>query len=367
MKRYVDATLRKAGSRKLRLHRTRPPLRTSQQFSFHDVTIDVFLAKDFLNGTWVHQGLKNTVFRCRKTFSRYGNVSTILDYDEKSAVYLGRATYVIDGKTICEWLSFRLVPALGEPLLTEDLQVCEVGGKDLLDVLIEQQVVDNNREPLSQILSLSRLCGIHPYAEIGENPARLPTKLQYGALLFACMHSFLSDRKHLGSLKPAVITALFHKPFLNSFMAHKTASRIEIPTAHDVLGETLRDPSVGLKRDEKVYSYPGYFFQIHQLLNALTSLIDSQRLRDSTIMYHAKLDAPLREIRERSPHISTLLEQLEHLSQLTNCEGLLHESNMTGRELRDYIDLHVADGPTLHLLSIDGWKKEVSRFISSII
>ncbi|MDB4777994.1 hypothetical protein OAG68_00895 [bacterium] len=367
MKQLVDIARWNAGNRKQRVARTRRQIGPSQNFSFHDVTIDVFLAKDFFNRSWVHHRLKDIVQQCRKTFSRYGNVANILDYDTKSAVYLGRATYTIDGKIVHEWLSFRLVPALGEPRLTEDLKGCEIGGRNLLEALIEQQIVDTRGESLSQILTLSRLCGIHPYLAEGENPVELPKKLQYGAILFACMQSCFNNRQHLESLEPKVITALFQRPFLDAFMAHGATAKIEIPTAREVLRGSLKNPSIVLKRDEKSYRYPGYFLHLHELLKALTALIDSQRLRDTTIIHHAKLNAPLREIRKRNPRTSTLLEELEHLSELITHEGLLHDSDMTGSELREYIDIHVSDGPTLHLLAIDDWRKEIARFINSII
>lgn len=339
-------------------------LEPGQQFDFSSVTIQVYKAKDYLDPTWASDVHAIIVKECRKTFSRYGDVASIVNYDLKSAVYIARADYWVDGIPVSEWLTLRLVPAIGTPALNEDLIACTYQGTSLLQLLEASDLLKKDIDPLLQIVTVSRVCGVHPYpTRAHDENLVIRGKLQYGALLFACMMQVACAWQDTATaFRPSLITALFHKRFLDTFMRHQGTTPLVFTPARHVLGI---DGDVILKRDEKSYKYPGYFLELYQLLDTLQMLIDTGVITDATVMHHTKSDIPLATIRSRSKTTGSLLEALANLSDLTTHDGILYDSTMTGKELRAYIDAHVPDGPVLHLLHIETWKSQLDQFIQS--
>ena len=100
---------------------TQPKLPAPDSFyKKHNVTFEVYRAKNLYSQKWRHPSLHKLVSASRTSYQRYGLRALFDKYDNKAAIYLIRAQYhgkkLKNGnaRLINEWLSVRMVPGDGK-------------------------------------------------------------------------------------------------------------------------------------------------------------------------------------------------------------------------------------------------------------
>lgn len=273
----------------------------------------------------------------RKTYTRYGRVPPIDEYDKKSAIYLARAVYPmrINSRRITaeEWLSVRFIPAAGPPRATEDLLVCRVGGKAILP-LLRQQWCGGDPHGIKQFVTLSRLCRIAPAH--GKN--------KYTPQLFALMNrQFVHDMRQEGA-PYTMLTALLQPRLIDRALS-VAKPRIRPPFVR-------AEQTLGLEEGERVridrtllsYRYPGYFLRMDELADALARLAEKGKV-------------PRRAVPQRA---ETFEEQVAAGRLAGN---ILPTLLMREPALRKEIDRTVGDAVALYLMPLADWEKGIDRML----
>ena len=343
------------------------------------VRFEVYKAKDFFCTDWNDDRLAKLVFACRRSFLRYGKVPLQDKYDDKSAVYLARATYNFyapETKTEMpaeEWLSLRFIPGHGTPESTDDLDVCIYRNKPIKYWLLKHLTKSENKiyEHLDPFVTISRFSKISPYFlndKEQEEKIFLSSRLNYIGELFTLInHVFLQDCEK--SNAPFRLITCMLKPEIEDRIASSIHEKKESKLSLDSADKFFRWPkgSVKMLRGDLSFSFPGYFFGLQEILLALKKLIESKKLSHFTLLHY--LDTPLTidqliDLCQRD--IVAALYHTNNLSKMFFESGRLHKARIGGKRLRSMAEKEITGGPSLKVEHIDSLRKKVSTFLKNL-
>ncbi len=354
----------------------------SRVIELGDTTFFVYRAKSLFSRAWESTFLSSKVAQARETYQVYNDSLPLLDsYDDKSAVYLVQARYPIETDTINteieEWISLRFVPAVGEPELSEDLKhhhlVVDGMARPLLPAITETfaEQFGSEQHMLKGLFTYSRLSACRPrtidsrhqdtVAQYWRESA-IRTKNRWTQLAFALMNDqFFTDYDQT-EYSPTLFTTQINGRLAEVVFNHRmgsTDSYFSFPYAYTVLG--FKDPNaVRLDRQQfgkHLYQYPGYFLQTKDLVAALDQLIQQGLMSQKTLEPYLPVDWD--SIKE-----APVYYHLSGLGPVLTQDGPLPESQITGMELRSYLDQVVGDGVKLRILDADSVRNQCKSIIS---
>jgi len=341
------------------------------EYTVNGILFQVYRAKQLHTPKWSSTILKSLVMRARKSYMRYGPVAEEDAYDVKSAIYLTRAVYTqmyfSDLYPVEEWLSMRFVPADGLPQYTEDLIFCLCDNAVLVDWLLTSNL-NVTKDITNHILTMSRICSIPPYIIEGaqDNSMVLPEKLKYPGISFALMNKQFLDDCRSESKEYTYITGLFHDKLINNILTIVMNGGRKIPffrPAYDLLG--FEDQSrIKLNRSLFfIYEFSGYFLKTKQLYNLLVNLMRKGSLTANTFTHYIQ---NIKHIEQYMNDIDSFKQIMPKIGALLTTQGPLYGAKLTGEQLRRIIDEKVDDGPTLRMMKIDEWQKDIRTYLRNI-
>jgi hypothetical protein len=312
------------------------------------VVISCFLAKQAQRESWMSEELRTVVVRARRSYSRYGYVPPLDDYDRLAVVFAVRTIYKDEnGESVTEWFSVRFLPGhlLGVSEMHRFLQVY------VDDQTLAQMIKNRITETEERYWFISRICGSIEREAGSLGPHITPQYtsealcLAFSCLLsrFSCGQSFL-----LGIFRDELVERslqrIINKERLPRF------SGIE-----SILGGTQKH-RVCIDRSIEAYRYPGYFFDTADLKEFLCA-VGRQSLIPPVILR-----------RYLGVHADSLLQGGQVPVSAFSRLGLLFvhperklipKTELTGGELRRRLDAAVADGPHPRVLDAEALRNEL--------
>jgi len=335
------------------------------EYTVDGILFQVYRAKQLHTPKWSSAVLKDLVMRARKSYMRYGPVAKEDAYDVKSAIYLTRAVYTqmysSNLYTVEEWLSIKFVPADGLPQYTEDLILCLCDNVVLADWLLTSNL-NVAKDITNHIVTMSRICSIPPSVIKGgatkDNNMVLPEKLKYTGISFTLMNKQFLDDCRSESKEYTYITGLFHDKLITVIEGGR-----KIPIfrpAYDLLG--LEDQSrIKLNRSLFfIYKFSGYFLKTKQLYNLLVNLMRKGSLTANTLTHYIQ---NIKHVEQYMNNIDSFKQLMPKIGTLLTTQGPLYGAKLTGEQLRRIIDEKVEDSPTLRMMKIDEWQKDIDKYL----
>ena len=308
------------------------------------VCFEVYRVKNSGTKFWRDPVLKELLIYARNAYHVYGRRDPLDEYDPKASIYLVRAIYDSDdgSQKLEEWLSSRLVSGIGQPL----------GAGELNMYFYEEQPMDYwVRKPLgyedssfwNYVICSSRMCGIDPYIRESKGNQKIDTALKHTPVSNAILRTqFLIDNEH--ELPCKLVTAIIREDLRKnriSVMVRGEKIMRVYTMAHEFLG--IENPhAIMLDRDAFAYEFPSYWLDISQLLVLLGRLQDEGRLSEDGIRHYIGGSIPLNF---NSAKLGLLLA----------VDGKIHDSSMTGEELRVLVDKYVDEKPILRITDAREW------------
>lgn len=350
-----------------------PPLTPELSRQSNSTHFNIYLAKDLYDPNWKNQFLKDKVQEARSTYRDYysQNLPFFDEYDSKSAVYLVQIGYWInddDGEfEVEEWISMRFLPTDGNPPDSLDFQLQEVvngiSRRHLIDAMSETLVENGDtREFFSEVISFSRFCAIRPKSLDQRYQQRLNlffekhfgrvknlfTASAFGLTLEAFREYLIKIGRNY-----KWISCQIHERVKNDVLKLDTKEGIKY-WPFKLAEETLQLPDnqkIRINRDNNelyIYSYPGYFLSLEDLTRELSELIMKGKLSGSLVFkYFPQLTNW--QASSELPHVT----DFRNLGVLLTKSGPLPDSQLTGEELRDYLNKTVADNAKLYLMNFN--------------
>lgn len=342
-----------------------------REYQFGDARFFVYKVKDKSETNFSNRELHTLLLEARKSYLRYGNVALTDAYDEKSSIYLTRVVYPYTVDTVSfpleEWISVRFVPASGNPVSTEDLDVCVYKNKPLSQS-IHQNLLPTKSEPLSHLVTISRICRIAPRVPMQDvffSGTFLPQKNSYTALAFAAMNQlFLEESDEQGD-EYKYFTALAKQELFQKVLHLETnTTKVFFPfeSATTVLG-LKPDERVRMNRNLLSYRHPGYFLHLEEMIKLLEKLIDLGRLSEKSWQQFFQTTLCFQEFKEKFYQLpyQEFVPLVAGLSNLLLADGWIPGSRMHGTELRSLVDLCVSDAVQLYLAPAHLWKQGIQN------
>jgi len=339
-----------------------------------EALFDLYKAKDLYSEDWNDPALYEFLLEARKSYYVYDTGRPIFDeYEPKSAVYLVRAIYPLSvsgtDHLVEEWLSYRFIPYEGNPLGAGEMDLFLYKRKRV-DYWLPKLLFKGYRDFLKHTITGSRMCGIHPYFQIGEGEFdsgfKLPQKHRYTALCHALMHDQFWNECEDSGLVFKYFSIIVPDEIVRKMLSIEVDGRkvsVELTPAYKALG--ARGPEdVKLDRytqDLFAYRFPTYFLNLRQLANVLKRLVAEGRLSDSTIQHYMNADMTLDALLESGKPLRTLLGGAGNM--LTE-NGRLRGSTLTGSELRKIADIEVDDDPELKITEVKVWVESIKQVLS---
>lgn len=340
-----------------------------------EVSFEFYVAKNFFSNDWEAKSLRELTKIARRTYQRYGDVPIFDEYDNKAAVYLVRSIYSLPGlansnTSVEEWLGVRLIPAHGDPVSTEDLDVSFYSNKNVTEH-IRKKFFKNDEDVLHHVITTSRLCGISPFlSDTGKKLTGVivPRKQLYSAGSFAVIQKMFLEKNLSENLGYRYITSLFHEQFINKVLGTKVGGKhvkLNFLLAHELLNYDPKE--FKLDRSKLSYQYPGYFLDIKQLLKLLQKLLDKEIINTDTLRHYLKIEHDLDDlIKKAGSSVGDLIYELRLLGNLLTVEGGIKGSCFAGEALRKIVDEEVDDLPNLYIMPVDYWRGEVNKVLSQL-
>ncbi|MDP2695692.1 MAG: hypothetical protein Q8O87_00370 [bacterium] len=343
------------------------------QWQCGDVDIKIYRPRNLLGHDWYNEALFNILLHARNSYDVYGDRPLLDDHDYKSAIYLARVRYpfIVDGRELpCEeWLSFRLVPGIGEPLGSNELNKFFYRGRRV-DELVRERLFDG-QDYLSFVVASSRMCGIHPYLVYAKKHQRFSDRLskahKYTAFCYALVsHHFWED--YLRDNGCRFVTGIILNRFVDKALTVKIDGQgfgTAFTPAAEVLGIDSQE-EIYLDREDAgnyVYQFPAYWLNVRQLVSVLQRLIDRKLISNESLREYLGINCSFRELID-SPDF-TALGSLKDMGKLLTVSGDIGHSRITGEQLRLILDFAVSDGPELKITPLATLKDSVAEFIEA--
>lgn len=350
-----------------------------------NIVFALYRAKRLHDHAWEHPVLRRLVVEARKTYKVYGDdIPEINTYDLKSAIYLVRVTYLMHAEKysfpVEEWSSMRFVPAMGEPLRTEDLDFFVYAKKrektPVINIMSECFTFfrgKSEEEILSMIATQSRLCAIRPYALKKSDEeifftyikkTAVARKNHYVPICFALMNrQFLDDcQKEDEPIK--LLTSQIHTYLSDTVLSLSLPSgtqKLPFTNAHTYI-DGVNPHAIRIDREKPgvyAYQYPGYFLNVHDLARTFKELLSEKFISREALSPYLVSGVEFGAMFYH-PHI----KHFQKMGTLLTMKGKIDGSNITGEQLRKILNHRVSDGPTWRLLDIQIWRQGVTDFLS---
>ncbi len=266
------------------------------------IQFEVYQTKDLFRGEWKNDALRKLVIASRTSYQRWGDFQPLDRDDAKAVVYLVRLDYSLrgklDGAVIEEWVSYRFVPAGGDPSDVEELSLFVCDGKPVMEAA-KEILFGSQSNYRDFIVNSSRLCGIRPFFRDGEFEKYsdfLPSKHADVALGFAVINESFLDECFRKGFPFRYLFGIIRDELIVKALSVRRNGTIFSPAftpAHFVLG--VPETSIRLDRralSSYAYRFPLYFLnneelyasleQLHLSVDDIGSLIrsDDGKLRD---------------------------------------------------------------------------------------
>lgn len=330
------------------------------------VSCDIYRAKDMFCSQWNSEILQTLVVDARGSYYRYGNLSLLDSYDPKSAIYLVRASYKVffheagQSLPVEEWLSMRFTPVEGVPFGTSDLDECMYTKGSLIEKM-RSELFNGATDCLKHVVTISRICGVHPYLANNKNfPVNISKRHHYTALCFALMNQqFLLDSHQRFSY----ITGLFRDELIEKALTIQTRTGKCLPlfsSAYKMLNCLISE--VILNRDASAYIFPGYFLKMDQLVNVLNSCLNAGKISFNILKQYIpiKSEAELATLMHNRESAGAYLYQLKALLQHKGPLGV--DASFNGKVLQKLLDSSIEDGPQLKIMEVGKWRDDIKQF-----
>src|SRR3989339_40632 len=338
-----------------------------ESYDWQGVKFDIYLAKKFYSEQWENEPLRALVLKCRESFHRYGKVAVEDGYDNKSLVSIVGVSYLVDERLVKEWLTIRLVPAQGEPVLSEDLQVEFLDQKKLFD-LIKEKLFYNQENSAQRLFTISRFCGIAPYYQDNFQPVSDQKKIKFTALSFVLLCKFSLKFIDLTD-KHVYITAMFHHNIFERviYLKHNDQQAyLELPDTHETLSvnpESLRSFFPG----DVVFRHPTYFFKIKELILWVKKMLAEGKINSDTLQLFLKTEIDWDNAqRQLLDNKLALVNQLSSLGDLLSGDELLANSSCNRKQLRQLLEEEVPKSLILKLIYQSDLERRVEKFLTDL-
>ena len=327
------------------------------------ITVRVYETRRFM-GSWSSDVLRDLTILCRQSYSRYGDRNLFDKYDDKSAIYVARVSYFVPGVygqmyPVEEFLSARVVPGDVLPQGAGELEIYTHDGLRMDDV-IRDRFIGGRDDFWHFIFASSRMCGIHPLY-LNEKDERLNSPLSIKHQHSAYCYSLLNYQFLVDHPEPFwFMTGIISDNFVDNVLTINNNGRILKPhftPAHTFLG-VVKSKAPRLDRSAYAYKFPMYWLNVSQLLILLEELLKNGVLTENTFKYYLRTYLDFNQITR-----SRTSPELARLGDLLTVFGKLEGAEITGQELRQFIDRRVADEPELKITDSATWRKGLEDFV----
>ena len=242
----------------------------------------LYQAKNLFQDQWKSDALRKLVVISRTSYQRWGDFRPLDRDDAKAVVYLVRLNYPLrrklDGATVEEWVSYRFVPAGGDPPDVEELSLFGCDGRPIMEAA-KEILFGSQSDYRDFIVNSSRLCGIRPFFRDGEFEKYsdlLPSKHADVALGFAVINESFLDECSRKGLPFRYLFGIIRDELIVKALSVRRNGAIFSPAftpAHVVLGV----PEVSIRLDRQalssyVYRFPLYFLNNEELYASVRKL-----------------------------------------------------------------------------------------------
>lgn len=246
------------------------------------IQFEVYRAKSLFRDEWESDALRKLVVASRTSYQRWGDFRPLDRDDGKAVVYLVRLDYPhrekLDEAMIEEWVSYRFVPASGDPPDVEELSLFVCNGKPVMEAA--KEILFGSRSDYRDlIVNSSRLCGIRPFFRdqgFEKYSDLLPSKHADVALGFAVINESFLDECSRKGLPFRYLFGIIRDELIVKALSVRRNGAIFPPAftpAHVVLG--VPEASIRLDRQalsSYVYRFPLYFLNNEELYASVRKL-----------------------------------------------------------------------------------------------
>jgi len=334
-------------------------------YSWQKVKWKIYIAKNFSSHNWGDEVVHKLVLECRKSFRRYGDIALDDAFDKKSMVVLLQADFEKDNICQTEFFSLRVIPASGEPVLTEDLQITFRNGKNLYTI-IKERLFFGQSEIENNVFTLSRFCGFHVSDQLDDISDK--QRLKFTTVALSLMWWF--SLKHLPDIGGEVyLTAMFNREIFNKlskFNFDGQEKKLLLPEVE----ETILMPSNSLKNFSPgavAFHYPAYFFHLPRLVEWLKKMVSDNKISKLDLNHFLQKEVDLIKLEKQLT--GNKIEVIEHLSglgKLLNSPDVLPVSNTKSAALRDDLESSVEQPLTLKIVKLDRLHSILKNFLDDL-
>ncbi|MFA6423722.1 MAG: hypothetical protein WCV83_00210 [Candidatus Magasanikbacteria bacterium] len=328
-------------------------------YDWQGIRWEIFLAKNF-SSQWVNETTHNLVLKCRQSFERYGEISLEDDYDNKSLVLLARVHFENENGQQEEFFSLRLIPAQGEPFLTEDLQVILHGGGNLYE-LIKDKLHFGHSESHKYIFTISRFCGL---SLIPSNQNHLKhTTLSLVILWLFALEGVPKPHKDIA------ITAMFNRHIFSKVSRLKINNKefvLSLPEIHETLSLSIENFG-NFFPGPVAFHYPAYFFNLPELISWFRKIFDDKKINLDTIKHCWGTEIDWVQIEKELSHDKmAVIKKMHGLGKMLNGCTPLPGCKLNSVELRNDLEEAVKSSLVLKLIKLEDLEKILKKFLDNI-
>jgi hypothetical protein len=335
-------------------------------YTWQGVTWEIYLAKNFFVSEWENEATHAMVLECRKSFKRYGEIRLIDDFDNKSLVLLTRVCFERNGVSQEEFFSLRLIPAQGEPFLTEDLKITFFDGRSLHEI-IKEKLFFNQSKIEENLFTISRFCGFSLGDRIDVNNT-CSQKLKFTTISFVLMWRLaLENLSHLK--KNIYFTAMFNQDMFNKLSKYKIDNQetvLFLPEISEIIAmavENFKNFSPG----PVAFHYPTYFFHLSELFFWLKKILSEKKISMNTVKHFLQQEIDLEQV---EGHLSSnkiaVIEKLCWLGKMLNTSEALPGSDLSSAQLRADLEKSVSRPLVLKIVGLNDLESRLKKFLNDL-
>lgn len=360
-----------------------PPYIQKISYGLNEYTI--YKAKKENTSEWDNMALKRLVIECRKSYKDYyySQIPDLDKDDDISSVYLVGVSFPVvlkSSKTIIakKWYSLRFV--FPQQIPTEhsiDLEIYKVKNQNKEKSVIEsieekmQEYKGISQEEIKKhIVIISRFCstGVYIISDSPEVPPIIERHISqqkfHGGISFTLMNKFFLHETEKKSKDIDLFVTQMHDILSDkvlAFLPNGEKRNLSLPYAYQTLGVHASDIHIDRKKyGLYIYRYPGYFLDCTELAAALEKLVLSKRVSVKTIEKYLETGTSFSDIL-KSPKIF----HFRKFGDLFTVSGYIPGEQMTGEELREFLNAQVSDGPHLRLFNKETWGKIIAEYLDN--